>query len=77
MALVLTHPDYMRSSERLDAYEQLLARFAHDDSAWRALPCEVAEWWRRRAGSHVVGDEATGFGVAGAAADDADVTLLG
>ena len=51
MALLLTHPDYMLDRERLDAYERLLGEFASDATAWRALPREVSDWWRRRAAS--------------------------
>jgi peptidoglycan/xylan/chitin deacetylase (PgdA/CDA1 family) len=52
MALVLTHPDYIREgSKALYAYERLLARYANDRGAWRALPREVATWWRQRSAS--------------------------
>jgi hypothetical protein len=52
MALVLTHPDYLREgSKALYAYERLLARYAHDRGAWRALPRVVAAWWRQRSAS--------------------------
>jgi peptidoglycan/xylan/chitin deacetylase (PgdA/CDA1 family) len=52
MALVLTHPDYLREgSKALYAYERLLSRYAHDRGAWRALPREVATWWRQRSAS--------------------------
>lgn len=53
LALLNTHPDYMRDPERLRAYEAFLRRFADDASAWRALPRDVASWWRRRAASHL------------------------
>lgn len=49
MALLITHPDYMGDGPVLPAYERLLGRYAGDDTAWRALPREVAAWWRRRA----------------------------
>jgi hypothetical protein len=56
MALVKTHPDYMafgpadRGSERYPAqrYAELLdhVRRSYGDSAWVALPSEVAAYWR-------------------------------
>jgi peptidoglycan/xylan/chitin deacetylase (PgdA/CDA1 family) len=50
MALVLTHPDYLPPGSRaFAAYEELLAAHADDDTAWRALPRDVASWWRTRA----------------------------
>jgi peptidoglycan/xylan/chitin deacetylase (PgdA/CDA1 family) len=52
MALMLTHPDYLRrGSKALDAYERVLACYARDRDVWRALPREVASWWRQRASS--------------------------
>ncbi|HLX37415.1 MAG TPA: hypothetical protein VKR29_06415 [Candidatus Binataceae bacterium] len=48
MILTLTHPDYSASVENLPAYEELLKALA-DFDAWRALPREVADWWRDRA----------------------------
>jgi peptidoglycan/xylan/chitin deacetylase (PgdA/CDA1 family) len=53
MALALVHPDYMRQDGRLAAYSRLLGEFRDDATAWKALPCEVAEWWRRRAATAV------------------------
>ena len=48
MILPLTHPDYSGAEEYLPAYEELLKVLA-DFDAWRALPHEVAQWWRERA----------------------------
>ena len=46
MALVITHPDYLDSQRRIDAYRQLLLK-AHDIAGvWQALPKDVADWWR-------------------------------
>jgi peptidoglycan/xylan/chitin deacetylase (PgdA/CDA1 family) len=49
MILTLTHPDYSGDDENLPAYEELL-KVLSDFDAWRALPREVAQWWRERAG---------------------------
>jgi hypothetical protein len=49
MALAVVHPDYMLQDDRLDAYGRLLMAFRDDGEAWTPLPCEVADWWRRRA----------------------------
>jgi peptidoglycan/xylan/chitin deacetylase (PgdA/CDA1 family) len=48
MILTLTHPDYTGDDENLPMYEELL-KVLSDFNAWRALPCEVAQWWRERA----------------------------
>jgi hypothetical protein len=48
MALLIVHPDYMLDEEPLRAYEQFLAAFRDDPTAWKALPREVSDWWRRR-----------------------------
>jgi peptidoglycan/xylan/chitin deacetylase (PgdA/CDA1 family) len=49
MILVLTHPDYLWTDDYKSRYEELLKRLADIESAWRALPGEVARWWRTRA----------------------------
>ncbi len=49
MILTLTHPDYCGDGVYLEAYEELLRRLGAIDSAWRALPSQVAGWWRQRA----------------------------
>lgn len=53
MALLVTHPDYARDRRLADGYRTLLDTFGGDDTAWRALPGEVAAWWRDRAASTV------------------------
>ena len=51
MALMLTHPDYLPAGgPAFRAYERVLARYAGDATAWKALPRDVAAWWRRRSG---------------------------
>jgi len=76
MALLLTHPDYMRDEASLEAYRRFLRRYADDDTAWLALPSEVAAWWDRRAASRV---EANGAEprVIGPAAGEARIVLMG
>ncbi len=56
MILTLVHPDYCGEGRYLQTYEKLLEYLAGIDKAWRALPSEVAQWWRRRAGAqlHVI-----------------------
>mgnify|MGYP005844724847 CR=1 FL=1 len=48
MALIDTHPDYLRSPEHLAVYERLLAEVRRRGDFWHALPAEVARWWRTR-----------------------------
>jgi hypothetical protein len=72
MALVITHPDYMLGDDELAAYDRFLARFATDPEAWRALPKEVAEWWRRRAASRLE-PEPNGWRVVGPAREEGRV----
>jgi hypothetical protein len=74
MALVITHPDYVSNPFILDSYRSLLREFAADTSVWKALPREVAAWWRRRGESTL---ERTGdrWRVVGPAAEEARVEL--
>ena len=53
MVLVLTHPDYARDRRVTDGYRQLLDVARGDDTAWHALPREVAAWWRDRSASAI------------------------
>lgn len=75
MAMIDTHPDYLLDRTIFNAYRRLLERFADDTSAWKALPCEVSAWWRRRAASRV--ERAGGeWVVSGPAAAQARVELV-
>lgn len=56
MILTLTHPDYCGSETYLGEYEALLKHLATLDSAWRAAPSQVADWWRRRQAMTLVVD---------------------
>jgi hypothetical protein len=75
MALLITHPDYMHG-DLLHAYRRFLGRYASDETCWRALPSEVAAWWRRRAASRLELDEEGTWQVVGPAADEARVVLV-
>jgi glycosyltransferase involved in cell wall biosynthesis len=48
MALLNTHPDYLRSPRTWAVYEAFLAAMAERRDAWHALPRDVARWWRVR-----------------------------
>jgi hypothetical protein len=76
MALLITHPDYMRDVASLEAYERFLIAFSDDSGAWRALPRDVSDWWRRRAASTIVSDEGV-LRILGPAAPDAEIAMLG
>jgi hypothetical protein len=51
MALVNTHPDYLKSKSTWDVYYQFLNKMKKCNCYWHALPCEVAKWWRTRSTS--------------------------
>jgi hypothetical protein len=72
MVLVLTHPDYAHDERLRKAWDQLLDEFADDETAWQALPREVAAWWRDRAGSRLV-QGPDGWTLEGPASDRARV----
>jgi hypothetical protein len=56
MALVLTHSDYVGNPHLLESYRRLLDEFMEDPTAWKALPRDVSDWWRRRADSRLEED---------------------
>lgn len=49
MALVNSHPDYLRTPSNFTLYQQFLQTMQNRNDRWHALPCDVAAWWRRRA----------------------------
>ena len=67
---VIVHPDYLLSEERLGLYYRFLEWLAAFDDGWHPLPCEVARWWKARAGAEVASD-----GVSGAGAEDWHATV--
>ncbi|SMP68471.1 Polysaccharide deacetylase [Neorhodopirellula lusitana] len=48
MAMVITHPDYLNSPQRLDIYREFLEYLTGLSNCWCALPNEIAAWWRLR-----------------------------
>ncbi len=53
MALVNTHPDYLRNETALGIYHEFLQNIKERQESWNALPHEVAAWWRVRAGGRL------------------------
>jgi peptidoglycan/xylan/chitin deacetylase (PgdA/CDA1 family) len=49
MALLNSHPDYLREPCHERVYREFLEELSGDPACWNALPREVARWWRRRA----------------------------
>jgi hypothetical protein len=76
MALLITHPDYMIERRWVEVYRRFLERYADDTTLWRALPMDVAAWWRRRADSRLVAD-GDGWRIDGPAAPEGRVMLGG
>ena len=78
MALVIVHPDYIRSSGGgrkrgrypIQYYEELLRYVRKKDHYWHALPRDVARWWRSRAASEIIPDKNAKLCVKGPAAKD-------
>jgi hypothetical protein len=75
MALLDTHPDYLTDERIFGAYGKFLERFAHDASAWKALPGEVNAWWRRRDESRLE-HEGGDWIVTGPGSDEARVEFV-
>ena len=51
MALMNTHPDYLRDPITWQVYAGLLHEMKERSGYWHALPSDVARWWRARAGT--------------------------
>jgi len=76
MAMVITHPDYLDSSARLDVYRQYLDFVAEQTDCWNALPHEIATWWRTRDKMTIV-NENDSPQVVGPASERARLVSLG
>ena len=48
MALLNTHPDYLRDGKIWDLYVAFLNTLVEKENYWHALPNEAARWWRKR-----------------------------
>lgn len=48
MALLNSHPDYLREPANLKIYSEFLSMLQHRGGFWHALPHEVASWWKQR-----------------------------
>jgi peptidoglycan/xylan/chitin deacetylase (PgdA/CDA1 family) len=76
MALFITHPDYLTTDARIDAYRQLLLKARQTAGMWNALPRQVAEWWRERDASTARMNAAGRWMIAGPAAERGRVAAL-
>ncbi|MBI1794954.1 MAG: hypothetical protein HYR70_12310 [Chloroflexi bacterium] len=50
MALLNTHPDYLKERTTLNIYTEFLQSMKNSGGYWHALPRDAARWWRKRAG---------------------------
>ena len=64
MALLNSHPDYLLKPAYLAIYEHFLRQMSAHTDHWRALPRDVARWWRRRAEAAVT-REGDGWAIEG------------
>jgi hypothetical protein len=49
MALVNTHPDYLKDPATWNVYAEFLQAMRRQEGYWHALPRDVARWWQARA----------------------------
>lgn len=56
MALVLSHPDYLKEKSTWDVYHEFLHFVKACGDYWHALPHRVAGWWRERRNNEISGD---------------------
>src|SRR4029077_1064329 len=54
MALLNTHPDYLRKPHTRHIYSEFLAAMRDAADFHHALPREIARWWRARAAAAAV-----------------------
>ncbi len=49
MALLNTHPDYLKKHDVLRIYEEFLRSMKKSGGYWHALPFKISQWWKARA----------------------------
>jgi peptidoglycan/xylan/chitin deacetylase (PgdA/CDA1 family) len=76
MSLVITHPDYLDSPQRVEAYRRFLEQARELDGIWHALPKDVATWWRARDASTLARDPNDDWTITGPAASRARATTI-
>lgn len=65
MALLNSHPDYLKTKSTWDVYYDFLVRMKQRNDFWHALPRDIADWWRMRSADDAHGGRANGdFAVA-------------
>ena len=70
LANIIVHPDYIFQDSRIEYYRQYLEYLKSKGNIWNALPCEVADWWRRRDKSNIKVDADGKPHIEGPAAED-------
>lgn len=76
MALMNTHPDYLRDPATWQVYADLLRTMKERTGYWHALPREVAGWWRaRKDGANGTADPRLVWGVLSLDEDDHRLVL--
>jgi peptidoglycan/xylan/chitin deacetylase (PgdA/CDA1 family) len=76
MSLVITHPDYLNSLQRIDIYRDFLEQACDMSGLWHALPKDVATWWRTRDESALQRESNGDYTVTGPAAPRARVATI-
>jgi peptidoglycan/xylan/chitin deacetylase (PgdA/CDA1 family) len=76
LALVITHPDYLDSPSRIDAYRRFLLHVQETEHMWHVLPREVAAWWRDRDQSQLIQNVNGEWHIAGPAQNRARPTTI-
>jgi peptidoglycan/xylan/chitin deacetylase (PgdA/CDA1 family) len=76
MALGITHPDYLDSNDRIDAYRRYLDAGREKGGMWHALPRDVATWWRQRDELMLQRDPMGDWTILGPASDRSRVTTV-
>lgn len=57
MAMLITHPDYLTTGDRINQYRRFCEHVASQpDNPWLCLPRDIAMWWRIRQASSIGND---------------------
>lgn len=76
MALMVTHPEHIGSTERLEIYREFLTSVRDGGDYWHALPRDVARWWCEREQSKLQKQRQDSWSIRGPVGDRGVVVTL-
>jgi peptidoglycan/xylan/chitin deacetylase (PgdA/CDA1 family) len=76
MILIIVHPDFTATRQRLALYEQLIVYLKEKRSFWFTLPRDVAQWWLKRDRSMITWKQVGSPAIQGPAVNEGSIRWI-